>query len=344
MNFAKLNIQGMKPYSPPLDGRRKFNGILLDFNERTIPPSPKVRNALINFVQNGDLQIYPEYNDLQKRIAEYAGVKSGQIMLTSGSDQGIDLIFRTFTKADDQVIIPSPSFAMFYQCAEIAGNTIIKPEYKSDGNFPLEEVLQSITPKIKLIVICNPNNPTGTLILPDVIEIIAKKAPKSIIYIDEAYYEFSGVTAVSLVKKYPNIVITRTFSKAFGLSSLRIAYAIASPSNIQEMMKIRGPYDVNFLACIAAKASLNDLAGLKKYVNEVMNEAKPMVEKFFRKKKIEFIKSGSNFILFKSKNKKIFKSLKKQGILLRPQKDGQLRLTIGTKNQMKKFINAYNNL
>ena len=349
-NYANKNIRAMKLYSPPLKGRRNFEGRLLDFNEKTIPASKSVLKALRGLMTGNQIQLYPEYDDLCEKIATYSGVKQDQVMMTNGSDQGIDLIFRTFTEKDDKVIIPSPSFAMFYQCVRIIGNRIITPSYDKNGSFPTQKVLQSIKKGVNLIVICNPNNPTGTAVRLEDIEKIVKKALKfnAIVYVDEAYYEFCKITAASLIKKYPNLIITRTFSKAFGLASLRIGYVLSSAENIAEMLKIRGPYDVNMPAVVAAKAALDDLKSLGKYVNEVMNKAKPLLEHYFKKNNIKFLPSSANFLLFKMENPLMHsEKLKKLGFLTRPREGkgigGTIRVTIGTVAQMKKFINQFKN-
>jgi len=345
-NNAIPRIKAMKPYSPPLDGRRKFDGILLDFNERTIEPSKKVKEAIQDFLSGNKLQIYPEYGTLEKKLAEYIGVDA-DLVITSGADQAIDLVFRTFTDSGDNVIIPAPSFAMFFQSAQTVGNTIIAPYYdKTDLSFPLEKVLQSISPAIKLIVICNPNNPTGTLVSLDDIEKIAEKAKDSIILIDEVYGEFSGISAVSLIERYPNIIIAKSFSKSFGLASLRIGYIVTSQEHKKEILKVRGPYDINMLAYVAALAALDDVEDMKQYINEVMTQAKPMIENFFSENNIVFYKSSANFILFKPDNSELVeKTLRENGILIRPQNkpgiEGTLRVSIGTVEQMKKFIDIY---
>ena len=346
-NLALERIQKMKPYKPPLDGRSEYGGMLLDFNERTKPPQNRIVSALEKFVRSQKIQVYPEYFDLGKKIADYAGVKADQVMITNGSDQGIDIIFRTFTEKGDKVIIPSPSFAMFYQCAQIGGNEIVCPLYKKDDlSFPLEEVLSLIDEKTKLIVVCNPNNPTGTAISVADIEKIAQKAKKAVIYVDEAYFEFSKITAVSLIKKYSNIIVTRTFSKAFGLASLRIGYVIARYKYIAEMLKIRGPYDVNMAAYYAAYTALEDRKSMKRYVEDVMGKAKPLVEKFFSENAIPYFFSRSNFILFRPDNpENTMKLLTNGGALVRPQNkqniENTLRVSIGTTKQMKKFIEIY---
>lgn len=345
-NLALQRIQEMSSYNPPLAGRREFSGILLDFNERTLPPSSKVQKVIQNLLRTNKLQVYPEYGELEEKLARYVGVDKNQILVTNGSAQAIDLIFRTFTEADNKVIIPTPSFAMFYQCAQIVVNKILKPLYLKEGlSFPLEQVLEMINESVKLIIVCNPNNPTGTSISIKDIQKIAQRASSSIILVDEAYFEFSGITAVSLINKYPNIIVTRTLSKAFGLPSLRVGYIIASKVYIQELLKVRGPYDVNMIAYTAASAAIDDLKAMQEYVVESMTQAKPMVEEFFTKNKIAFYPSSANFILFKPNNDQEEQLLKENGILVRPQNktniENTLRLSIGTVAQMKQFIKVY---
>ena len=348
MNYANKNIQAMKPYSPPLSGRRAYAGLNLDFNERTVSTSPKVIKALKDFLENPDLQMYPEYFDLVDRIAEYVSVQPAQAMITNGADQGIDVLFRTFTKEGDRVVIPSPSFAMFYQSAGVVGNEIIELPYNDDYTYPVEGVLQEIEQGVKLVVICNPNNPTGTLVpLEDVEKILAAALKEdTVVFVDEAYADFSKLTAIPLLNKYPNLVITRTFSKAFGLCSLRIGYTISSAEMIGEMCKVRGPYDMNMLSCVAAKAALDDLESLDSYVDEVMNVGKPMLEKFFEENSIKFYPSGANFIFFAPKDRDAtWESLKENGLLTR-KKNGLggepiLRMTIGTKEQVEKVMEVF---
>lgn len=350
-NYALKHIKDIMPYSPPLNGRLDFFGDLLDFNERTTGPSKKVRTALVKFFQTGKLQRYPEYVGLQEKIAKYAKVDKAQIMVTNGSDHGIDIIFRTFVSRRDTIVIPVPTFPMFIQYAQMLGCRVLKIPYKKiDFKFPVAEILQLLKNKHpKLIVVCNPNNPTGTVVSIKEIEAMVRNAPDSMFMIDEAYFEFFGVSAVSLLNKFSNVVIVRTFSKAFGLASLRIGYVIACDNHIKEMMKVRGPYSINMVAHIAASAALDDTENMKMYTQEVIVKAKPIVEIFFKKNNILFYKSGANFILFKPENKQeVYEYLKKNNILVRPQSakgiENMLRVSIGTVRQMKRFIKIYSQL
>ncbi len=340
----------MKPYKPPINGRASYDGLLLDFNERTTGPADAVVFSLRQFGRDQKIQLYPEYFDLPDKIAAYAQVDSSQVMITNGTDQAIDVIFRTFSGEDDTIIIPVPTFSMYAQYAQINGNKILSPLYSAgDLDFPLKDVLDAINDSVKVIVVCNPNNPTGTLLPVAGIERIAKKAKDAIVYVDEAYYEFSGVSAVNLIGKYPNIIVSRTFSKAFGLAGLRIGYVVANNKYISEMLKVRGPYDVNQLACLAGTVALTNVQEVESYAVEVMKDAKPLLENFFLKNNIKFFHSAGNFILFKPDNAKLVAdTLRRSGIAVRPQDKpnikGTLRVTIGTRPQMQAFIGAYQNL
>ena len=348
MAEIRENIKKMSAYNPPLEGRASAGYLLLDFNEMTIEPSQKVKKALKEFVDSGRLQVYPEYGDLEAKIAKYAGVKPEQAMVTNGSDQGIDVIVRTFVKDNDKVIIPSPSFAMYYQSSNIQGAKILQPIYRPDLSFPLEEVLDLIEKGAKLLIIANPNNPTGTAISKkDVLKILKKAKEKDVAVLhDEAYFEFSKITAKDLINDFDNLFITRTFSKTFGLVSTRLGYVLSQEKNIKELMKIRGPYDVNMFAKTAISAALEDLDYVEKYVKEVMEKSKPKLEKFFKENKVKFWPSKANFLLVKPESqKRALEILKSENILVRQRKEtdikGTIRVSIGTFNDTARFIKAY---
>lgn len=341
--FVSKNIQKMKPYNPPIENRRKYAGILADFNEAPYMPK-EVLDGIRKFISDDCVRFYPEYLNLVELISQYSGVRSDQVMITNGSDQGIDIIFRIFTGKNEKVIIPSPSFAMFYQCARVMENRIVKPLYTKTFEFPLNEVLNEIDSGTKLIVVCNPNNPTGTLVSLDDIEKILKKALRfgAVVYVDEAYFEFSGVTASGLISKYPNLIITRTFSKAFALCGLRIGYVLAQKEIIENMKKIRGPYDVNMVATNAAILALKFSYKTKKMVAEVIKSRK-MLEDFLKDRDVPFWPSSANFLLFEPKNpEKVFKKLEDNGVRVRPiysdNMNGMIRITAGRISDMKRIL------
>lgn len=344
---VRENIKEMKPYNPPLEGRASKGYLLLDFNEMTIETSPKVRQALHEFVDSGRVQAYPEYGNLNEVIAEYAGCRPEEILVTNGSDQAIDVVMRAFVEKGDQVVIPSPSFAMEYQSALVQGAKILEPRYQEPIlSFPIDEVLRLLDSSPKLLVLCNPNNPTGGDIpMEGVRRILEKAKEKDVVVLhDEAYFEFSGITAKDFVKDFGNLCITRTLSKQFGLASVRAGYLISQEQNIQEFMKIRGPYDVNMFAATAIRAALLDVEYSKTYIQEVMKQAKPMLEEFFQKHSVPFYPSRANFLLVRPDNpEKVLRVLQGQGILVRPRRDvpGTLRVSVGTIKDTGRFMLAY---
>ena len=345
MSIFKPHLSRMAAYHPPLEGRNPDAHLLLDFNERTLPVSDSIKQALIDYIQGDRLQVYPSYGDIVEKIASYCKVDPSQVMITNGSDQGIDLITRSSCTDHDEVIIPGPSFAMYDQCARIENLRVIEPQYTKEGGFPTREVLQSISDTTRLIVIANPNNPSGTDVPISDILAIAKAAPKTPILVDECYFEYTGITLAQKVNEYPNLLITRTFSKTWGLPSIRLGYIISHKNNIEDLLKVRGPYDVNQFAAVAINAALNDPLYTQLYVREVMDTSKPLLEAWLNKKSVDYWPGAANFLwVFPPNPDEVERSLREQGILVRPKKnhDGKLglRITIGDKSQTLRLIQA----
>lgn len=346
--MVKERIKKMSHYKPPLEGRGEQDYLLLDFNERTTPPSPKVKDALRKFIDSDRLQVYPEYGDLEEKIAQYAGVKPGQAMVTNGGDQGIDVICQAHLDEGDKVIIPFPEFAMHYQSAGIQGAEILEPKYKEEGKLPVDEILDLLDEeKMKLVIFSNPNNPTGIATpISEVEKILAKAKEKEIAVLhDEAYFEFSKTTAKDLIEKYDNLYIVRTFAKAFGLVSARAGYVLSKEENIQELLKIRGPYDVNMFAKVAINAALEDIEYMEKYVKEIMEQSKPKLEAFLKERGIFFYPSRANFLLLRlSDPEEVIGKLKSKGILVRPKpapNNAQaIRISIGVLKDTERFMEA----
>lgn len=345
MSIFKQHIADMSAYLPPLEGRDPQAFTLLDFNERTIPVAEPILQALEAFIRSGRLQMYPSYGDVTSKIAGYCGVPEEQVMITNGSDQGIDLIIRSACREGDEIIIPGPSFAMYSQCARIENLKIVEPQYTREGGFPLVGVLDNITPKTRLIVISNPNNPSGTLVAPEDILRIAKAAPDAAILVDECYFEYSKTTVAPFLAEQPNLVVTRTFSKTWGLPSIRLGYVLSAKENILALLNVRGPYDVNQFAVAAVQASLAQPETALEYVDEVMGVSKPLLEAFFRDKGVDFWPSEANYLWsFPANPERANQALVEAGILVRPKADAQgrtgLRVTLGTESQTRRLIDV----
>ena len=316
---------------------------MLDFNERTTPVSPQIIEALQNYLANNRLQAYPEYGDFLKELSTYTAVAENELMITNGSDQGIELVFRAVTSPGDEAIVPLPTFAMFEQAAAASELKVISPSYTADFKYPTKEVLAAINDKTRVITICTPNNPTGTLTSVEEILEIAKAAPQAAVLVDECYFEYSNTTVKDYINEYQNIFITRTFSKTWGLSALRLGYLISSAENIENLLKIRGPYDMNTPSIVAARAALKDPSYMKDYVKEVLEVSLPLFLSFLDKKAIRYWPTAANYVLLYPKDpEKLVRSLEEKDILVRPRSgpgiDNTVRITLGTKEQTERLI------
>ncbi|HLC95746.1 MAG TPA: histidinol-phosphate transaminase [Candidatus Nanoarchaeia archaeon] len=342
----KKNVTEMDEYKPPTSGRK---GLLrLDFNENTVGPSPKVLEALRN-LRDEDIASYPEYSKLRATLAGYLGKPVEQVLTTNATDEAISVIMQTYVGKGDEVIIPMPTFAMFKFYAQVAAAKIIEVLYTQSFSFPTQKVLKKISPKTKLVILCNPNNPTGTSITRKDIIAILEKARNSIVMIDEAYNQFSGNSCLDLIDTYDNLIVTQTFSKAFGMGGLRLGYVVSNSANIASIGKALSPYSVNCAAVAAGIAALGDKDYITWYTKEIENGKRYVLEEF-KKMKIKTVPSDANFFLakFGSKTKEVVALLREKAVLVRdrssdPMLDGYIRITIGTKNQMKQLVDALKN-
>ena len=338
-------ISRMGFYEPPLGARKNGDQLLLDFNESTIPPPAEALEAMTRFIQSGKVKEYPDYRPVISKLADYAGVRTDQVIVTNGSDQAIDIILRALLNEGDEMIFPRPGFSMFPHIADSLGAVTVETRYREDMSFPFEETIAAVGPKTRLIVLVTPNNPTGTVIPPEQIRAILEQFPEIPVLVDEAYYEFTGSTSTDLIDSHDNLVVIRTFSKAFALAGLRFGYAMSNPGFIRELHKVRGPFDVNMMAVRGVEAILDHLEPVRAYIREVMDNAKPMVERFFREHGVTFFPSGGNFLLVQPDDlDSAYQFLLKRDVLVRCQGapiPNMFRLSIGTTGDMKRFVQTY---
>jgi len=338
-------IEEMDEYNPPLEGRR---GLLrLDFNENTVGCSPRVLEA-INNIKEEEIAAYPEYKKFKTRLANSIKVKPEQLMVTNATDEAIMIIMQTYIEKGDEIILPVPTFAMFKFYAQIVDAKIKEILYTSNLTFPTKKVLNGISKKTKLVVLCNPNNPTGTLIEKKDIVKIVEKAQKNdaLVLLDEAYYQYSGAECLDLIGKYDNLIIIRTFSKAYGLGGLRLGYIVSNEEIIKNLLKVGSPYSVNTVAMVAASVAIEDMDYVKWYVNEV-KKAKRIIYEELKKLKIKTYPTAANFLIakFPKKADEVEEKLKERGILVRnrtayPLLRDCLRIGIGTVKQTRQLVNA----
>ena len=341
--YFRKNILAMSEYSPPLSGRGSSGKLLLDFNERTDSLPKKVLTRLQQWCEEGKTQVYPEYGELLSKLSEYTKVPPQQLMFGNGSDQVLDCVFRAVVDEGDSVLLPTPSFAMYPQFAKMAAAEL--KTYSLLGSNPVAELEKELEKGVRLAVLCQPNNPTGTMMPSSEVTRLIKAYPKTWFLVDEAYYEFSGETQLSAALP-DNLVITRTFSKAFGLAGLRFGYLIGSQDMVTQCSKIRGPYDVNQMSAYAAGVVLEEREDIFKYVHEVMTVLKPQVESFLLEKGVDFYPSRANYLLLKNTPQGLGETLQKEGILTRSMSQaelkGELRVSIGGTLATEKLLNALN--
>jgi histidinol-phosphate aminotransferase len=225
----------------------------------------------------------------------------------------------------------------------VAGAQIREIPYRAGTlQFPLQELLGAIRPSTRLILISNPNNPTGSGVDLDGIIRILKKAPHAAVLVDEAYYEFSGVTALGLIREHPNLFVSRTFSKVYGMAAMRVGCLFSKAENVAWLKKAQSPYSVNTLAVLAARAAIRDTAYISEYVGEVL-AARELVYVGLEKLGINYIKSQGNFVLFDcgERSIEVRDALKAKNILVRDRSyeiPGAVRVTVGTREQMREFL------
>lgn len=337
-------IEHMAPYRPPTGGRKDL--LRLDFNENTVGCSPKVREFLANRLSAGDLPAYPEYSETRRELAAFFGVPEGSLVLTNGTDEAIQVLVNTYLDDGQECLILEPSYAMYRFYAEVAGGKVTALAHEPETlAFPLERTLDAISAETRLIMIANPNNPTGGSIPLSAIERILSRAGEAAVLIDEAYYEFCGISALPLLSEHRNLFVSRTFSKVYGLAGLRIGCLFTDPDNAAVMRKGQSPYSVNAVAAAAARVAITDQDFIRHYVEEVL-AARRMTENGLTKLGIRFFPSDGNFILMDltGRAEKVVRGLRERGILIRDRGHeipGAVRVTIGTREQMARFLTAF---
>jgi histidinol-phosphate aminotransferase len=336
-------VLAMRPYSPPTAGRR--GKLRLDFNENTVGCSPQVIQALRDAMDADGLAVYPEYGDAREAIARYFGVSPEQFVFTNGTDEAIQVFINTYVDAGQEVLLLKPSYAMYRFYAEVAGAKVRELDYLPGSmEFPLQQVLEAITPDTRAILLANPNNPTGTGVSLLGIERILHRARKAVVLVDEAYYEFCGVTALSQIGRVPNLFVSRTFSKVFGMAGMRLGCLFSHPANIRFLHKAQSPYSVNSLAAIAAQAAVADTGYVQNYVAEVL-AARELLCVGLEKLGIGYVPSSANFVLAKigARAIEIRDTLRECGILVRDRSyeaPGCVRMTVGTREQTRRLLAA----
>jgi histidinol-phosphate aminotransferase len=336
-------VIAMQPYSPPTAGRS--GKLRLDFNENTVGCSPRVIEAIRQGAGAEGLAVYPEYGDAKSAIARYFHVEPEQFVFTNGTDEAIQVFINTYVDDRQEVVTLKPSYAMYRFYAEVAGAKVTEVPYpQPEMEFPLDAVLNAITLETRAVLLANPNNPTGTAVSLEGIARILRKARKAAVLIDEAYYEFSGITALPEIARAPNLFVCRTFSKVFGMAAMRLGCLFSHAANIQYLHKAQSPYSVNMLALMAAQAAVEDTEYVQNYVAEAL-AARELLSIGLERLGIHYVPSSANFVLgrFGARAIEVRDALRDKGILVRDRSyeaPGCVRITVGTREQTHRLLAA----
>ena len=341
----RLRVQAMKEYHPPLGCR---DTLRLDFNENTLACSPKVREALAR-VSTGDLTRYPERAPVEALVAASLGLEAEQVALTNGVDEAIHVLFETFLEEGDELLLPVPTYTMYEVYVSATDARMVPILADEDLLFPHERLLAAITPKTKIIAIANPNSPSGSVATRAQLLEIAARAPHAVLLVDEAYFHFHGETVIDLIGTIPNLLVARTFSKAYGLAGLRIGLLAGPVEMMRWIKRVLSPYSVNSLALACLPPALEDTTYLDWYVAEVQ-AARSEFEAVLDAEKIRRWPSRANFVLVDigARHNDFVRSMSAAGVLVRdrsadPGCDGRVRITIGTSEQMGLAAEALRN-
>ncbi len=338
----RARVQAMKEYHPPLGCR---DALRLDFNENTLACSPKVREVL-GRISAGSLTRYPEREPVEAIVAAHLGVAAEQLALTNGVDEAIHVLFETFLEADDELLLPVPTYTMYEVYVSATDARAIAVQAADDLKFPFERLLAAITPRTKIIAIANPNSPSGSVATRAQLLEIASRAPHAVLLVDEAYFHFHGETVMDLVGTVPNLVVARTFSKAYGLAGLRLGLLAGPVELMRWVRRVLSPYSVNSLALACLPPALEDTAYLEWYVGEVLG-ARTEFEAVLDAAGVRRWPSQANFILVEigPQHAEFVRLMRAAGVLVRdrssdPGCDGRVRITIGTREQMRQTVPA----
>jgi histidinol-phosphate aminotransferase len=338
----------MKAYDKPPE---LYDGLRLHQNENTGGCSPRVLEALAR-LRPDEVGFYPPYAAATRACAQYLGVDADRIALTNGLDEGIMGLAVAYLRPPiggpvPEGLIPDPAFEIFRVDTEVVGGRAVRVMPTPDFTFPLEAVLAAITPETRVVFLTNPNNPTGVSIPLDAIREIARRVPKdAVVFVDEAYAEFAAATFIPELPVFPNVIVGRTFSKAFGLAGLRIGCLIGAPAVLDPVRAVIPVYSVNIAAVVAVQAALDDSAYLRDYLRQV-KESKALLYAACERAGLKYWKSDANFVLVCAGHRlgALLAGTADRGIYIRDRSSepgcaGCLRIGTGIVEHTRRFVAA----
>jgi histidinol-phosphate aminotransferase len=340
---ARQAVRKLKQYQPPLGDR---SGLRLDFNENTGGCSPRVIERLRQ-IRPEQMACYPEREPVEREVASFVGLQPEQVLLTNGVDEAIHLVCEAYLEPKDQALIVVPTFAMYQICAAATGARVISIPADKDFRFPTSKVMTHTTaPRTRLIAIANPNNPTGAVASVEDLLLIARSAPQAAVLVDEAYYDFYGESLLEYAGQVQNLFVARTFSKAYGLASMRVGFVAGAAEQVQSLRRACSPYNVNGMALACLPAALADQGYVRGYVEEV-RASRSRLEEEFRALGVPFWPSQANFVLARigPSHADFVRGMRVRGILVRDRSsdygcEGCVRITAGWQEHNERLLRA----
>ena len=365
IDSALVQIKRLHPYLPgkPVEELERELGIAsaikLASNENPLGCSPRVRDALTPASEH--LELYPDANAfyLKQRLAQKLGVAENQITIGNGSNDVLDLVARSFLDSEAEAVFSRHAFMVYAMVTQACGaRAKIADAHAPDANQPyghdLDAMLALIGDDTRLIFIANPNNPTGTWIKRNELETFIDRVPDHIaIVIDEAYFEYVELEeypdSIQWLERYPNLVVTRTFSKIHGIAGLRIGYSVSSSELCDLFNRVRQPFNGNTMALAAARAALDD----DSFVDEsrrVNAQGLKLMRDWFDDRGIDYIPSAGNFLSmrFGDNSDRVYQALLRRGVIVRPVANYELpdflRISVGTRPQLEQLFSALDDI
>lgn len=282
MILPKKSLRNIERIAHPV--KLRSGKVTLERNERTIDFPPEVIEDLRALMTGFVLRAYPEMDEFYDALSEWSGFSTGQLLATDGADGGLHRVFATYVSEDQEVVVLSPSYAMYPVYCQLYGARMRILTFNENLELPFEKVLVSATPGTRLIALVNPNQPIECCYTLEEIRTLAERCADHdiLLLVDEAYYHFCTVTAASLIREFENVIIARTFSKAFGLAGLRIGYLIAAPPAIKALRALKPIYEINHLNAAIATYFLRQYSIVEEYVAAVQAGREVMTEFFLR--------------------------------------------------------------
>jgi histidinol-phosphate aminotransferase len=338
----RRRVLDMPEYHPPLANR---SALRLDFNENTIAPSPRVVERLRAITAEA-LTIYPEREHVEHAVAAHFALASDQVLLTNGVDEAIHLLCCAFLEDGDEALISTPTFFMYDVSIGMMTPGLIHVQADASLEFPFDRFLAAITPRTKLIMVASPNNPTGAIVSRAHLLDLCAAAPHAVVFVDEAYFHFHGETTLPDIGRVPNLIVGRTFSKAYGLANLRIGMLAGNAQLLAYVRKVSSPYNVNGIALDVLPAALEDADYLAWYIAEV-HTGRDRVQLALTEMGVRFWPSHANFVLFEigPRHKELVARMREKGVLLRDRSadagcQGYVRITVGIADHVTRGIEA----